>query len=120
MDAAIFASVALDGRVRIDNGEFVFVGGHSEFVARYDRDLGKQGAGRLPAFGAAADVVVGALAVDRDGDFLVGTVTEQGAAREVCRCGFDSLIDRRMNGYCIGHWIFSFFPVYVVATASIL
>jgi hypothetical protein len=97
MDAAIFAGVALDSGFRIDNSEFVSVGSHADLVARHDGHLREQRSGGLPTFGAAADVVIGALAVDRDSDLLVGTVTEQRAAREVCRRGFCALINRRMN-----------------------
>ncbi len=103
VNAAIFAGVSLDGGLRIDDGELVAVGSHSNLITRDDRDLGKQRAGRFPTLGAAADVVVGALATDRHRDFLVGAVAEQSAASEVCRRGLDSLIHRRMNGYCNGH-----------------
>ena len=73
---AIFAGVSLDGGFRIDDRQFVRIRGHADFIAGHNRDLGEQRAGRFPAFRAAADVVVDALAVDRHGNFLVGTVTD--------------------------------------------
>ena len=74
VNAAIFTGVSLDGGLRIDDGEFVTIGSYSHFVTRDDRDLGKQRAGRFPTLGAAADVVVGALAADDDRDPLIGAV----------------------------------------------
>lgn len=50
MDAAVFAGVALDGGGRIDDVQFLGVGGDAEFVGGDDTDDGEEGAGGLPAF----------------------------------------------------------------------
>jgi hypothetical protein len=96
--ATTAASVAFDNGVGIDDFQFVRVRGHGQILTANDCDLGEQRAGRLPAFGAAADMIVRALAFDRDSDFIIGAVTEQRTARKVCRGGLHTLINRGMYG----------------------
>src|SRR5437867_13239354 len=103
MHAAILARVALDGRVRVYNLQFVLICSHAEVVARHDRDLREQGPARLPALRAAADVAMGALTLDRYGNLVVGTFAIQRAAGEVWRRGSDATIDRCMDGKCLSH-----------------
>src|SRR5439155_18901104 len=57
----------------------------------------------LPALRAAANVVMGALTLDRYGNLVVGTLAIQRTASEVCSGGFDALVDRWMDGKCISH-----------------
>ena len=61
VDAAALAGIALDGGARIDDGEFVAVLRHRQVGARHHGDDGEDRAGRLPALGAAAGMVVGDL-----------------------------------------------------------
>ena len=55
---ALTASVALDRGARVNDLELVAVGDHLDSVARRHCDHGHERAGRLPAFSAAADVIV--------------------------------------------------------------
>src|SRR6266852_148675 len=96
--AATAARVSLDGRVRVDDLQLVPICGHAELVARDDRDLREQCAGRLPALRAAASVVMSALARDRYGDLLVGTFAIQRAASEVWSRGRNAIVDRGVDG----------------------
>src|SRR5205809_7793912 len=59
--AAIFAGVPLDGRIGIHDLELVCILGNTQLVARHNRHLREQRAFRLPAFGASAYVIIGAL-----------------------------------------------------------
>ncbi len=55
---------------------------NGDVFARYDRDHRKGGSLRLPAFGAAAGVVVGDVALDTDLDRPVLAFADQGSAGE--------------------------------------
>src|SRR5437016_13199464 len=59
--AAIPAGVALNGGIGIHDFELVGILGHTQLVARHDRDLREHRARGLPAFGASTDVIIGAL-----------------------------------------------------------
>src|SRR5262245_30499853 len=61
VDAAIFAGVPLDGRIGIHDLELVGVLGNTQLAARHNRDLREHCARGLPALGASAYVIVGAL-----------------------------------------------------------
>lgn len=58
VNAAFLAGVALDNGLIIDNFEFVLARLDFELFYRNDADDGEEGAIRLPAFGAAASMVV--------------------------------------------------------------
>src|ERR1700690_3340392 len=64
--AANLAGMPLDRRRCIDHVKFVSVFENRDVLARYDRDHRKDGPVRLPAFGAAAGVVVGDVTLDTD------------------------------------------------------
>src|SRR5262249_49524459 len=81
--AASLACVALDRSVRVDDRKLVPVGGDLDVFPRGDRDLRKESAARLPTFGAAADVVVGALTRDRNRNLVRCTLAIERAAREI-------------------------------------
>src|SRR5437667_5286658 len=98
--AATGARVSLDGGGRVDDLELVRICGHAELVARHHRDLREQRAGRLPAFRAAASMVMSALALDRHDDLPVGAFAIQRAASEAWRRGLDAVVDRGMDGKC--------------------
>jgi hypothetical protein len=103
MHATRFAGMALNDSVGIDDRQLVSVGGNTEFVARYNGDLREKRARRFPTFSAAADVIVRALARDRDRNFLVGTVAEESPACEILGGGFQAVINRRVNGNRLSH-----------------
>src|SRR5688500_18160728 len=84
VDAATRARVPLDGRARVHDRQLVLVRSHAEFVARHDRDLREQRAARFPALRAAANVVMGGLALDRYCNLAVRTLAVQRTASEVC------------------------------------
>src|SRR5258708_22975165 len=98
--AATAARVSLDGRGRVHDLQLVRICGHAELVARHHRDLREERAGRLPAFRAAASVVMSALARNRHDDLLVGAFAIQRAASEVWSRGLDAIVDRGMDGNC--------------------
>jgi hypothetical protein len=50
--------VALNRRIGIDDLQLLFMGSHLELVARYHRNLREQSAFGLPAFAAAAGMIV--------------------------------------------------------------
>src|SRR5262252_1043782 len=62
--AAIAARVPLDGRIGVYDLELVGILGNTQLVARHNRDLREQRACGLPAFGASAYVIIGALRCD--------------------------------------------------------
>ena len=76
MCAGLRVRLALTGDLELLPGVGVELFQIAPIVARHGRDLREERPGRLPTFGAAADMVVGALAVDRHGNLLVGTTAE--------------------------------------------
>src|SRR5574341_2220100 len=78
MHAAILACVSLDDRLGVHRGKFVSIRAYLEVVPRHHRHLREQRAGRFPALGATAYMVVGALAFDRHRNFFVRALTYQG------------------------------------------
>src|SRR5712671_6332149 len=93
MRAANLAGVPLDRRRGVDDLKLVAVFEHLHVVARDHGDYGKDRPVGLPAFGAATGVVVGDIARDRDFDRLVLAFADQGAAGEVARTLFHSIIN---------------------------
>jgi hypothetical protein len=75
--------------------------------------LREECAARLPALGAPAHMVMGALGIDRDRYFFVGTVTDQRTSRKVGSRRFHSLINRRMNGNCVDHCDFLLYVIFL-------
>src|SRR5712691_9609435 len=98
--AATGACVSLDGCGRVDDLQLVRIRGHAELVPWHHCDLREQRAGRLPAFRAAASMVMSALALDRHDDLLVGASAIQRAASEVWSRRLDAIVDRGMDGKC--------------------
>src|SRR5262249_15510092 len=81
--AAPRAGVALDRRIAVHDLEFVGTFADRKLVARYNRHLRELRASRLPALGAATDVVVGGLRGDTDLDGTAGALAHQGAPGKV-------------------------------------
>src|ERR1700693_1224489 len=100
MHAALLARVSLDCRVRVHDLQLIFICSYAEIGAWSDRNLREQRASRFPALRAAANVVKGSLALNRDGHLLVGTLARQRTTSEVCSRWFEALIDAWMNGSC--------------------
>src|ERR1700730_5334890 len=95
--AALLARVSLDCRVRVHNLQLVFISSYAEVGAWRDRNLRKQRVARFPALRAAANVVKGCLALDRNRNLAGGTLAIQRTASEVCSRGLEALIDRWMD-----------------------
>ena len=91
--AAVLAGMALNGGRSIDDSKLVPVGGDRELVPRYDRDHGKKRAFRLPAFRAAANVIIRALACDAHLHRILPAPARQRAACKIWRDGSDAVID---------------------------
>jgi hypothetical protein len=89
--------MALDRRRGIDDLKLVGIGGDLEIVARHHRDHRKQRALRLPALGAAADMIVGGIAFDPDLDRIAGAFAMKRPAGEISITGLDAVIDGRMD-----------------------
>lgn len=58
MNAASLASVTQNEGIRVNDVKFVFVGGDFNLIVRNDRNSSEERSRGLPAFGAAANVVV--------------------------------------------------------------
>jgi hypothetical protein len=104
MHAAVPARVALDRGRGVDNVQFVRVGGDGERGGGEDADDGEQGAGGLPALGAAAGVVVGDVAGEGDLDFVAGAVAVEFSPGEVGRAFGDAVVDEGVDGRHGGGW----------------
>ena len=89
--------MALDRRRLVDDLQLVAVLDHLDIVARNHGDDGESRAGGLPAFGAAAGVVVGHIALDGDLDRLVRAFADKGAAGETAGALLYAAINRRMD-----------------------
>lgn len=97
VDAAVTAGVALDDGGGVDDLELVLVGGHGDVLAGEDADDGEEGAGGLPALGAAAGVVVGDVALEVDGDFVGRALALEGAAGEVGVASGQPVVDEGVD-----------------------
>src|SRR4051794_3669539 len=100
---ALLARVALDRGARIGHLQLLLVGRDREVGARRHRNLREERAGGLPALRATAYVIVCALALYRNGHLLVGAFAIQRASGEIGGGGLQSVIDLRMNRWCVGH-----------------
>jgi acetylornithine/succinyldiaminopimelate/putrescine aminotransferase len=101
MDTAFFAGVALDRRGGVDDMQFIGVGGHGDGVFGYYADDGEEGAAGLPAFAAAAGVIVGDVAGEGHFDFVGGAVAVELSACEVGVALLDTVVDRRVDRWHI-------------------
>jgi len=97
MRSADATSMPLDCRGWIDHLELIAIFENSDVVARHHRDYGKDRPVRLPAFGAAAGVIVGDIALDADLDRPVLAFANQGSAGEIGRALFNAVINRWMD-----------------------
>src|SRR6266851_2702066 len=91
--AAALAGVALDHRGRIGDLELVAVFEHGHVLPWHDGDDGEGGTLGLPAFGAAAGVVMGDIALDPDLDRFVPAFADQGATGKAARASLHTVVD---------------------------
>src|SRR4030081_2233051 len=94
MRAAALAGVALDRRRRIDNLQLVAVFKHRDIFARHNGNHREGCPVGLPAFGAAAGVVMGDIALDADLDRLVLAFADEGAAGKGARAFLYAVVNR--------------------------
>src|SRR3981081_4351561 len=107
LDAAIhmraphLAGISLDRRRAIDDLQLVAVFEHRHIFARHNGDHREGRAVGLPAFGAAAGVIVGDVALDADLDRPVLAFADQGAAAKAARAFLYAVVNRwvDMNGH---------------------
>src|SRR5216683_2749041 len=98
MRAADLAGMPLDRRRRVDDVQLVAVLEHGHAVAWHDGDHREGRPFGLPAFGAAAGVVVGDIALDADLDRLaVLAFADQGSAGKAARALLDAAVNRWME-----------------------
>jgi hypothetical protein len=83
MRAALGASMALNGRVLVHNGEFIRVRGDADFFPWDDRNNSECRTCRFPAFAAATGVVVQRLSIDGDLNLIGRAQALQCTAGEV-------------------------------------
>jgi hypothetical protein len=95
--AATGAGVALNGRIGVDDLELFGILGDAELVARRNGDLREQRARGLPALGASAHVVIGALGGDRHLDGIARAFALERPSREARRAGRHAIVHCRMN-----------------------
>src|SRR5260370_20359561 len=96
--AADLAGMPLDCRRGVDDVQLVAVLEHGQAVAWHDGDHREGRPCRLPAFGAAAGMVVGDIALDADLDRLaVLAFADQGSAGKAARALLDAAVNRWME-----------------------
>lgn len=93
VDTTVTAGVSLNGSALVDDGEFVSVGGDLDLVAGDDGDDREESTLRLPAFGAAAGVVVSDLTAEGDLNGVGRALASELATRETGRALGDALVD---------------------------
>src|SRR6185369_15848589 len=100
MHAAAGAGMALNGSACVYHFQLLRILGDRELVAADDGHLTEGRTARLPALGAAADMVERGLRADGDLDRITGAFADQRAAGKTRLRGLHAAIDRRMNLYC--------------------
>src|ERR1700716_2991037 len=95
MRAAHLAGISLDRRRAIDDLQLVAVFEHRHIFARHNGDHREGRAVGLPAFGAAAGMVVGDVALDADLDRPVLAFADQRSAGKAAR----TLLYTAVNGW---------------------
>src|SRR5690554_668972 len=107
MHATCSAGMALDSGGGVNDFELFLMRRYAELVTRHNRDDREQGPFRFPAFGAAADMVMGALGIDADLDPIIAALTVELAAGKAFATAFNPIIDSGMNvntGVAHGGW----------------
>src|ERR1700716_3283141 len=95
MRSALLAGVSLARRRAIDDLQFIAVFEHRHIFARHNGDHREDCPVGLPAFGAAAGMVVGDIALDADLDRPVLAFAEQRSAGKAAR----TLLYTAVNGW---------------------
>src|SRR5882724_8949987 len=102
MRTASLAGMPLYSCRCIDHLKLVAVFQNADVFARYDRYHSKDRPLRLPAFGAAAGVVVGDVTLDADLDRPILAFADQGSAGETARALPYSVVNRWVDMNCHG------------------
>src|SRR5262249_26617253 len=97
MRTAALARISLDHRRGVNDLQLVAVFEHRHVLARYDRDDGEGCALRLPAFRAAARMIMRDVALDADLDRPVSAFADQRSAAEVAGALLHAAVDRWME-----------------------
>lgn len=97
VDAAAGAGMAQDQRAGVDHFELVAILGDGDVAGAGDCHDREHRACRLPAFGAAAGMVAGDLALDLNLHRLAGAGTDQRAAGKACAFPRQSIVDLGMQ-----------------------
>lgn len=101
--SAILAGVSLDCSRGVDDCELVLVGRYGEVGNRHDTDDREEGSRWLPAFRAAASVVVSYIARNLDLDFVAGAVAFESAAGEIGVAFLQAVVDEwvKSDHFCL-------------------
>src|ERR1700686_1241174 len=102
MRPASLAGMPLYRRRCIDHLKLVAVFKNADVFARHDCDHGENGPFRLPAFGAAAGMVVGDVALDADLDRPVLAFADEGSTGEIPGPLPYSVVNRWVDMNCHG------------------
>jgi hypothetical protein len=103
LDAAVHvhtasrAGMPLNGRVGVNGFELLGTLADAELVAAYNGDLRELRARGLPALGASAHVIIGALACDGHFDRIARAFALERPTRKIGRARLHAIVYRRMN-----------------------
>ena len=100
MDAADFAGVALYGRCFVDNCEFVLVRRDTNAVSGHHRNQRKRSSFRFSALAATTGVLMDALRIYCDLNWIRTAVTVQISTGKVVLSCLDTIINCRMFRGC--------------------
>ena len=107
VDAANLACMPLNRGRRIDDLKLIGIRCHSQVLARYNSNHGKQGPLRLPTLGAATQMIVGAVTLYLDNDRIICTFADEFATSKVRVAGgyaiVDSWVDRERCSHLTLH-----------------
>lgn len=96
--AAVLAGVALDGGLRVDNGYLLLAAGDGQLFARDDAHDGEEGPRWLPAFAAAAGVVMEDVRAEGYFDGVAVAVAVELASGEGRSTLGDAVVDEGVEG----------------------
>src|SRR5579859_60503 len=110
MRSANLAGMSLDRRRCINHVKLVAVLENTDIFTRHDRNHGKDGSFRFPAFGAAAGVIVRDITLDTHLDRPVLAFADQSSAGETARTLLYPVVNRWVDMNC--HWPILLFGVF--------
>jgi len=96
MHTALFTCITLNGSAAVEYVKFVSIGGDRHIVTGNHTNNTENGAGRSPALGAAAGVVVQDVRAELNLDRLRTAVAAESATVEIGRAFLKTAIEKRV------------------------